>query len=423
MKKPKALLGLFGVLTIMASMTLSALPSNSVYAAPITSRSLTLEVGTAPSHLNGDATVPDGGSTPSGVADHFFQFILPQASGSLGSVAFQYCTTAADVGAQTCSEPHGMVTKQVGGTGPGVTGIDENGSSLTGWSLDNNDSTEGRVVINRTVATVSAATTMAIQLQNVTNTDGTDCQNFVAGSVNCTFFVRISSYTSTDGTGTPTDTGTVAAAVNNQVKIKGTMPESLVFCTGDTIPLAAGVPDCTNATNNLVSFDKLFSPTTTATATSQMSASTNAGTGYAITANGPTLTSGTNTVKAINQANEASYDPTNPSPYAETSKYGISQFGLNVVANAGTEYTNAPAVGAAINPASGTGNFNGQADAATGYGTAGSFKYNAGDVIANSNSTYSDAQIYTISYIVNVPGSLAAGDYQTTMTYICTPTF
>lgn len=32
-------------------------------------------------------------------------------------------------------------------------------------------------------------------------------------------------------------------------------------------------------------------------------------------------------------------------------------------------------------------------------------------------------QIFTVSYIVNVPGSQPAGNYTTTLTYICTPTF
>lgn len=412
-QQKRALLGLFGVATLLLSAFLQVLPASQVQAQQITTRSLTLQVGTAPSDVNTDG-INDGGTTPHGVADHYFQFTLPQSSGNLGSVAFQYCTTAADVGAGTCVEPTGADTTT-------VTGINETGSSLTGWSYDNTDSTQGRVVINRTVATPSSPTTMKIKVQNVTNPDGTNCQNFQAGSISCTFFVRISSYASTDGTGSPIDTGTVAAAVVNQLKLKGTMPESLVFCTGDTIPTASGVPDCTNATNNLINFDKLFSPVSTATATSQMAASTNAASGYAITVTGPTLKSGTNQVNPINQTYDPAYDVGAASPWSEPSKYGISQFGLNVVQNLGTEYTNAPLVGTPLTPASGTGNFNGLASA--GYDTAGNFKFESGNTVATSNNTYTDSQIYTVSYIVNVPGSLAAGDYQTTLTYICTPTF
>ena len=66
-----------------------------------------------------------------------------------------------------------------------------------------------------------------------------------------------------------------------------------------------------------------------------------------------------------------------------------------------------------------------------GYGTVDNFAFQNGDVVANSGYTAggpgspvaSDSQIYTASYIVNVPGSQAAGTYTTTLTYICTPTF
>ena len=94
------------------------------------------------------------------------------------------------------------------------------------------------------------------------------------------------------------------------------MPESLVFCTGATISTTGGVPDCTTATAGSVNFNQLFSPTDTATATSQMVASTNAGAGYAITVNGSTLMSGTNQINGI--------------VTAAMGIRGTSQFGLNL---------------------------------------------------------------------------------------------
>jgi hypothetical protein len=192
------------------------------------------------------------------------------------------------------------------------------------------------------------------------------------------------------------------------------MPESLVFCTGETILTTGGVPDCATATDGIISFNQLFSPTDTATAKSQMAASTNAGSGYAITVNGSTLTSGSNTVAPIGA--------TGPGVR------GISQFGLNLKAN--TTATSTPAVGGEISVASNGTNYRGRA--VTEYGTIDNFKFLSGDAVAQSNADGlggvgslggSDAQIYTASYIVNVPGSQPAGTYTTTLTYICTPTF
>jgi len=186
------------------------------------------------------------------------------------------------------------------------------------------------------------------------------------------------------------------------------MPESLVFCTGGTVGTTSGVPDCATATSGAVAFNQLFSPTDTATATSQMAASTNAGTGYNITVNGATLTSGSNTITAMGSST--------------TGVRGTSQFGLNLKAN--TVATSTPAIGTEVAPASNGTNYRGQSIG--GYSTVDNFKFVTADSVANSGNASlggSDAQIFTVSYIVNVPGSQPAGTYTTTLTYICTPTF
>jgi hypothetical protein len=225
-------------------------------------------------------------------------------------------------------------------------------------------------------------------------------------TANQTFFVRIASYASTDTTGSPVDTGTVAAAIVNPIQLTGTMPESLVFCTGATISLTGGVPDCTTATSGAINFNELFTPTDTAWATSQMAASTNAGSGYAVTINGTTLTSGSNTITAMGTTN--------------TSIHGVSQFGVNLRANTTPSITTSADVAPIVN---GT-NYNGTPTTTAGasYGTANSYTYNSGDSVATSPGG-TDAQIFTASYIVDVPGSQPAGTYTTTLTYICTPTF
>lgn len=384
----KSISSLLVVAVLLLATVAQVLMPGSADAAQITSRKLTLQAGAT-----------DGGSKPSGNVNHLFEFTLPAhgAGEELGSIKFEYCTTAADTGALTCIVPAGLTTTAATlGTVSGVA---------TGFTL--NTTTNGAPYVTRASAATAAAGAETIQIQGVIN----------PSAVNTTFFVRISTYSTLNATGTPIHSGTVAASTATPILISGTMPESLVFCTAETISTnVSGVPDCSTAIDGAIIFDRLFSPVDTATAESQMSASTNASSGYAITVNGATLTSGANTINGMVAGDAIS---------ATAPVLGVSQFGLNVVANTTTlDITSAP-LGANVSVASNGTNFKG--NAATNYNTADLFKFVSGNQIAQSDNGGSlggsDAQIYTISYIVNVPGSLPAGTYSTTLTYICTPTY
>jgi hypothetical protein len=346
-------------------------PIGMASAAQITARSLTLQAGAT-----------DGGSKPSGVVNHFFSFTIPTA-GNVGSIKFEYCTLAAG----TCTAPTGLTTTSA--TLGSETGV-------TGFTMVN--TTDDAPYLTRTAANVAASTPVTYQLATITNPSTT----------NQTFFVRISTYTEAALGGTITDTGVVAASTATPIELEGIMPESLVFCTGATVTTTLGVPDCATATAGTVDFNQLFSPTDTATATSQMAASTNAGTGYVISVNGLTMYSGTNFVPAMGSMT--------------TGVRGTGQFGMNLKAN--TVSTSTPAVGIEVTPAANATNYRGQA--ATNYDTVDNFKFTSGDSVANSangGAGGTDAQIFTASYVVNVPGSQPAGTYTTTLTYICTPTY
>ncbi len=347
-------------------------------AAQITNRSITLQAGAT-----------DGGSKPGGVVNHFFQFTIPSNT-AVGSIKFQYCTTAAAVaGGIDCNLPTGLVTTAA------TLGSESGATGFTGIDV----ATNGTVILQRTVASSPAANTAAsYQLQSITNPTTT----------NQTFHIRISTYATLNGTGGATDNGTVTASTATPIVLSGTMPESLVFCTGGTVVTTSGVPDCSTATSGAVSFNQLFSPTDTATATSQMAASTNAGAGYAITIHGTTLTSGSNTITAMGASG--------------VGIRGTSQFGMNLKAN--TVTTSTPAIGIEAAPTANGTAYKGQSSA--GYDTVDNFKFVTGDSTARSDfggAGGSDAQIFTASYIVNVPGNQPAGTYTTTLTYICTPTF
>lgn len=370
------------VLLVAAVLVFQLVPFTTASAAQITLRKLTLESG-----------VTDGGSKPSGVVNHHFDFTLPGGS-NVGSIKFQYCLTAADTGSNTCVAPAGLDT---------TTATLGSESGVTGFTNMQHTSANELYISKVAAAAVPANTVASYRLSGVTN----------PSTPNQTFFVRITTYSGTDGATGPTDSGTVAAATATQIILDGIMPESLVFCTGATVGLdvaTSTVPDCATATAGTISFNQLFSPTDTATSSSQMAASTNAGLGYVITVNGPTLTSGSNTITPMS-----------------TSGLGIrgtSQFGLNLKAN--TALTSTTPVGAEVAPLANGTNYRGEAVTASGYDTVDNFKFNNGNSVAdsaNGGAGGTDAQIFTVSYIANVPGSQPAGTYVTTLTYICTPTF
>lgn len=358
-------------LLIVFALVTAVFVSTAVDAAQLNNRKLTLVgVGTT------------GGSAPGGTVNHAFAFTIPGGN-SVGSIKFEYCTIA--VGA--CTVPTGLVTS--GGT---VALSGESG--VTGFNPAPVKPSNGVVYLTRTSASVGANVDSTYTLTNIVNPT----------TPNETFFVRISTYASTDTSGTVLDSGTVAASTTNQIQLKGIMPESLTFCTGGTI----SGNNCSNATSGVIDFDKLFSASDTAIATSQMIAATNAQAGYVITVNGNTLTSGTNTIDAM--------------ATAAASTQGIAQFGMNVVVNT------TPIVGIAVSPSSNGSTH--RAQGAVGYNTPNTFKFVSGDVIADSayptpggTAGPTNAQNYTVSYIANVPGIQAAGTYTTTLTYICTPTF
>lgn len=347
------------------SPVVSLLSVSQASAAQITNRSLTLVA-------NGS----NGGSAPGVASNHSFTFTVPS---SISSIEFEYCTTAS---VAACVLPTGIVTT---GATLGTT---------TGWASGStlNTTANGAPYITKGSASGGAAT-MTVQLNGVVNPTTT----------NYTFFVRINAYTGAALGGTLADTGTVAASTAEPIVLTGTMPESLIFCTGATVTV-----NCGSTTPGTVSFDQLFSPVDTATASSQMAASTNAGSGYAITVNGATLTSGSNTIA--------------PMSTAALGVRGTGQFGMNLKLN--TTLTSTVAVGAEIDPVSDGVDLKGQP--ATGYQTVDTFKFTSADVVANSASGGAgptNSQVYTVSYIVNVAGNQPSGTYTTTLTYICTATF
>jgi hypothetical protein len=391
MTKPplQNIFSVFAVFVIALALTLQAFFVPSVSAAQITNRKLTLQAGAT-----------DGGAKPGGTVNHLYEFTLPTSG--IRSIKFEYCTTAANsLALPNCVAPTGVSVAGASlGSELGHTGFTF--TNMTG-TTDPND-----FYLTRASTTTGGSTAVTYRIDNVVNP-----------STEGTFFVRINTYATADATGGETDSGTVAASTSEDIVLSGTMPESLIFCAGAFIDKVGGVPDCSTATPGTITFNQLFSPTDTASAVSKMAASTNAGQGYVITVNGPTLTSGSNTIAGLTTPN--------------ASVKGVPQFGLNLRANTAAAAPGFPGTGPLASAdidltSTGTG-LKGQPTAD--YNTPDTFKFVSGNPVANSafdgsaNTTLgpTDAQIYTVSYIANVPGSQPAGTYTSTLTYICTPTF
>jgi hypothetical protein len=303
------------------------------------------------------------GSSGQGVVTSYTVNATTSTTASIGSVGFQFCTTATGA----CVTPVGLVT-----TGAALTAQNPAGFSIV-------NATNGAPYITRAAAAINSGTAMSFTLGTITNPTTT----------NQTYNVRITTYTGADGATGPVDTGNVAMSTAQPVQLTGVTPEILVFCVGTSI-----TSNCTTATGSTIDFGD-FSPVATRSGTSVMQAQTNAANGYVITVNGTTLASGVNTIPALAAQG--------------ASTVGTSQFGLNLRANA------TPAVG--TDPTGiGTGTYTAN------YGTANQYRFNSGDSVASAGLP-TDANTFTSSYIVNIGGSQAAGVYTATMTYICTASF
>ncbi len=338
------------VITIMVAGAVIPIPK--VEAAQITARALAL------SSSAGAAT---------GVT-YTFTFTVPSGT-VLKSFQAQICTTASG----SCTTPSGWT-----GASADLASQPTNYGDATGWT---DASTSSALRMTKTGNSAAPTGSQTVAFSTVTNPTAN----------NSTFFARITTY-SDDAYTTPVDSGTVAASTAQQITVTASVDETLTFCTGTSI---TGT-DCGTATGSSVSLGSLTA-TSTGSGTSVMAASTNALSGYAITANGTTLTSGGNTIDAITAGSGA------------TSSQGSEQFGINLKDNA------TPNVGAeptdSVNLTLGTG-----------YGTVDNYKFITGNTVA-SKSAASNATKFTVSYIANIGGATEAGTYTGTYTYICTATF
>lgn len=204
------------------------------------------------------------------------------------------------------------------------------------------------------------------------------------------YYGRMTTYNTTNGTGPVVDSGGLAFAINANLTVSSYVPPYLTFCVGLSIPSY----NCATATGSYINFGSLSS-VYSSQGSSQFLVATNADNGYTVQIYGTTMTSGNNVIKAL--TGNAGSQPGSP------------QFGINLRANS------VPHIGA--NP-SGPGN----GQAASGYNTSNSFRFVSNDIVASSVAA-DNWRRYTVSYLVNVPGNQPPGVYVSTLTYVGTGSF
>lgn len=298
------------------------------------------------------------------VTQHQISFQFP-ASSSIGSLVFEYCTSPIEDVA--CNAPAGLDASAA---------VFANQTGETGFS-----------VLTQTANT--AILTRPPAVTNPSPQQNTYTFNNVRNPSNIgTFYLRISTYASIDGTGPKTDYGATAAAITTAVGITTEVPPILYFCAAILITTS-----CETAEGNYLNLGTL-THTRAAVGTSRFAASTNANFGYVVQVFGSTMTSGNNVLPAL----------TSPSP----SSPGTRQFGINLRANT------SPAIGEEYTGVWGV--------IAPDYNIPNRFVFRDGDILASSPHI-SLFEVYTVTYLVNIQEFQPAGVYNTLLSYVCTATF
>lgn len=202
-----------------------------------------------------------------------------------------------------------------------------------------------------------------------------DATNSINASTATTYLLSIS--------GTFGDTGdiTLNLITDDQVAITASVTQTLTFAISDN------TTEFGTLSSSAARFADDSGGNAAETESHTLIASTNAQSGYSITVNGATLTSGGNTIDAIGSSNTAS-------------SAGTEQFGLRATATGGSGSVSAPY-------------------AASGF----AFDTAAFPDQVASSSTSSASTTYSVRYLANISTATEPGNYATTLTYVATANF
>ena len=306
-------------------------------------------------------------SVASSNSQHEIGFIVTNLGVPVGSISMEFCSNSPLI-EDPCTPPSGF---------DAINANLNSSQGEPGFSIDPS-STANRILLTRP-ASLPTGAVARFEFSNIINPD-------TPGS----YYVRLQTFTSTDGTGAPIEYGGLVFAIVESLSVTTEVPPYLIFCVAVTIDNN----DCSSVNSFFMDVGELSS-TQVRAAASEFLIATNAANGYSVTLSGATMTSGTNSIPPI--------------PVPSNSAPGTGQFGLNLRDN------NNPNIGSepAGYPA---GTIAGQ------YNNTDFFKFQNNDTLVTSATT-SDFQKFTVSYITNIPSTQAAGIYTTTITYIALANF
>jgi len=366
-------------------------------------------------------------SSANGATDVTYQasFITATTS-NIGGLVIDFCANSPIIEA-SCTAPTGFDANTAGLALANQVGITDFAVNNIGTADDANT-----IVLTRTAASVSSATTVTFDLGSTGGSDGITNPT----TTNTTFYARIITFNSNAGAqgytsgdmdaGDPNsdvDAGGVALSTAEQLIVTAKVPERLVFCiyvdTGQ-----APANDCTGKTGSAVNLGDdngaLHVEGEFVNKDAFYGVSTNAGGGTVIRVKGDTLTSGSDTIDAI--TTEAG------------STIGTEQFGLCNYEDQGsgltldTKYDGTDGI---------TGNCSTVADnsgtATTGNatpdGTWFTFDTNTTDGTASTygdelaSKAAGDFSTGNIAFVGNIAPATEAGIYLSTLTFIATGTY
>jgi hypothetical protein len=282
-------------------------------------------------------------------------------NGIVGSIMIEVCSNDPFID-EPCTIPLGFSFS-------GSSIISQSG--INGLSVDS-ASTANRLLLTRTANNVNAGS-VVITLNNVTNPN-----------ISESYFVRLATYATTDGSGPAVDYGGIAIAFTDQTFLSTEVPPYLALCVAVTIP---GF-NCFGASGDYIDFGEL-SKTTANARTSQFAMATNAGVGVTVTILGTTMTSGNDVI--------------NPIAGLAGSAPGTSQFGINLTANSNPSAGQIPAGPGVAAPT-------------VNYSQINRFRFVSGDTLVNNSGT-TDYKKFTVTYLVNVSNNQPPGVYSSTFIY------
>lgn len=347
---------------------------------------LAIPTGQAASISSRKTTISDSRPSQTGV---IYDFEGTHSGSTVKCLEISFCTSATG----TCTGPTGFT----------AAGGAKDSSNWNGWTV--NDWT-GSFIATR------------VRYDDATGETGGAAYSFSTSgitnpSATSTYYARVASYSDT-GCTTGVDSGVTAFAILYGVSVSATVAETLNFAVGsvtnDNCDTYFGVLAGPNSTSSSVAYGELSSTDTFYHACNDLTVSTNAGNGYAVTGQETTSLYDSGTDTTIDDAGvETSMSESATDLWATTTDNG---FGYACADISGSdcsmtstswyrEFACMSSTDSECNPGSGS-------------ETAQTLMENAGDVSGNQSR---------IEYKVNVSGTQAAGSYSNTIVYIATPTY